>query len=109
IQRAFGFDAAVFEQDDVISAAQEWAAVGHHEASLTRLSKNPFPELAFGLHIQRAGEVVEDKQFWFTDEHARGCRSLHLPTRKFDSACTDHRFQVVIEFFEIAIHYSKFC
>jgi hypothetical protein len=71
--------------------------------------KDAFPKLTFGFHIQRAGEVVEDDEFRFADEHARGGGALCLSAREFDAACADHGFEIVIELFEVAIHHGEFC
>ena len=71
--------------------------------------ENPLPKLPLGFDIQRAGEVVEDDEFGFTDEHARGGGALHLSTRKFYAARADHRFEVVVHLFEVALHDREFC
>ena len=62
-----------------------------------------------GFDIQRAGEVIEDDEFGFTDEHARRGGALHLSTRKFYAARADHRFEVVVQLFEVTIHDGEFC
>ena len=67
------------------------------------------PKLLLGLDIQRAGEIIEDDEFGFTDEHARRCGSLRLSTRKFHAACADQRFEVVIHLFQVTIHDGEFC
>ena len=71
--------------------------------------ENSLPKLLLGFDIQRAGEVIEDNEFGFTDEHARGGGALHLSTRKFYSARADHGFEVVFHLFEVAIHDGEFC
>src|SRR6185503_17407638 len=65
------------------------------------------PELTLRFNIQRAREIIEDEQLRFANEHARRGGALHLSAREFDSARADHRFEIVIEFLEIAIHDSQ--
>ena len=82
-QAALGFDPAVFHHQDVVGAVQRGAAVRDHQAghpaALCAKRVEALPQAAFGLDVQRAGQVVKNQQFRVAYEHARGCRALHLP------------------------------
>ena len=55
--------------------------------------KDPLPEQAFGLDVERAGEIVEDEQFRIAHEHAGGSAALNLSTRQAHAPRPHHRLQ----------------
>ena len=55
IERAFGFDFAILEHDDVIGTTECWLAVRDHETGCLVPLENSLPEQLFCFHIQRAG------------------------------------------------------
>src|SRR5689334_21466368 len=73
------------------------------------ISEDAFPKLSLGFNIQRAGEIVEDDQLRFADEHTRRTRTLRLPAGKLDTTRADQSFEIVIESFKVAIHNGEFC
>ena len=83
--------------------------MGDYETGCVAVLEYSLPELLLGFDIQRAGEIIEHNEFWFSDEHARRCCALRLPTRKFYAACANHRFEVVIHLFQVMVHDGKFC
>jgi hypothetical protein len=65
---------------------KHWAAVRDHQAGGLALALSSRSHSSrFGLHVQRAGQVVEDQQLGLADEHARRCGALRLAARE---ACT---------------------
>ena len=93
----------------MVRTSQERTAVGDDETGFVAVLEYSLPELLLGLDIQRAGEIIEYDEFGFSDEHARRCCALRLPTRKFHAACADHGFEVVVHLFEVMIHDGEFC
>ena len=82
--------------------------MGDNETSQILFLEDALPELLLSLDIQRAGEIVEDDEFGFADEHSGGGGALHLSAREFDAARAHHRFEIVIQLFEVAVHHGEF-
>lgn|GEM_PF-5451031 len=93
----------------MVGAPQKRTAVGDDEAGQFVASfKDALPKLTFGFHFQGAGEIVEDDQFRIADEHAGSSGALRLSAGEFDAARTDHRFEIVVELFEVTVHNGEF-
>src|SRR5689334_3220969 len=93
----------------MIGTPQEWATMRDDQTGSFSLGKDSLPELLFGFNVQGAGEIVEDQQLRLTDKHACSRSSLHLSARELDTACPDHRLEIIIQFLQVTIHHSQFC
>ena len=83
--------------------------MGDDKTSQILFLEDALPELLLSLDIQRAGEIVEDDEFGFTDEHARGRGSLRLSTRKFHATRADQSFEIIIHLLQVTIHDGQLC
>ena len=59
------------------------------------------PERALGLHVQGAGQVVDDQQLGIADQHSGGAGSLDLAAGQLDAARSDDRAEPVFELGQI--------
>ena len=56
---------------------------------------------ALGLHVQGAGQVVDDQQLGIADQHSGGAGSLDLAAGQLDAARSDDRAEPVFELGQI--------
>src|SRR5579875_2070510 len=71
VERALGLDVAVLQHNDVVGALQRRPPVRNHQTRRRLAREDALPESVLRLHIQRAGKIVEDQQFWLLHEHTR--------------------------------------
>ena len=75
------------------SRLESGAAVRDHQAGRISAGEDPFPQVVFGLHIERARQVVEDQQRGLAREHAGGGSAL-LPVQEEETAIGNEDMQV---------------
>jgi hypothetical protein len=65
-QRSLCFDLALHKNDDLIGPAQRRPPIGDYQASTLPLQhvalKDPVPEHAFGLKVERSRKIIKDQQ-----------------------------------------------
>src|SRR5579884_4158174 len=80
IEGPLSIDLPVFENNDMVGAAQDRSTMGDNEIGLFALCEKSFPESAFRPDIQSAREIIENEQFSRAGQHSRSSRTLSLPS-----------------------------
>jgi len=79
----------------------------HQAGRASGAGKDPLPERALCLYVERAGEVVKDQQFRLAHKHTRRGGALKLSARDHDALGADHRVQAVFHIGQVLLHHRK--